>query len=96
MSKGHDGQEDKQWTEHKRDEKKNGYSFDKMAICMREAAKEALCSESSRISNPETLEPRGQIERYQRVLIILLMSWFDLMSLSLHPRSLNITAEEHK
>lgn len=48
---GYENRKEKPWTEHKRD-KKDGYSFDEMASCMREAAK-ALRSESSLPSKPK-------------------------------------------
>lgn len=48
---GFDDREDKPWTDHKRD-RKDGYSFDEMATCFREAAK-ALRSESSCPTKPK-------------------------------------------
>mmetsp|Transcript_36877 Transcript_36877/g.66320 ORF Transcript_36877/g.66320 Transcript_36877/m.66320 type:complete len:346 (+) Transcript_36877:33-1070(+) len=48
---GFDDRADKPWTDHKRD-KKDGYSFDEMATCFREAAK-ALRSESSSPTKPK-------------------------------------------
>ena len=49
---GFDDRADKPWIEHKR-EKRDGYTFDEMAGCLREASK-ALLSES-RCSKPKII-----------------------------------------
>lgn len=102
---GYDDREDKPWTEHKRD-KKDGYSFDEMAICIREAAK-ALRSESSCPSKPKFTgifhdwgtcpgamwSNRAIAEGSDNAPDELV--YFDVL-MPPHPQTLNIPAEEKK